>query len=373
MSAVRYENRRPDIDWLRVLATYLLFVFHTAKVYDVSPFYQLKNGELSPSLDIFTGFIHQWHMPLFFLLAGWSVFPSLRKRKARGFVRERSARLFLPFALGCIWLCPPLQYVYARTALGYTGTFFEFVPEFFTSLKYFSWSHLWFLIYLFTFALLYLPLFVWLTRRQPSPRRKKRWLLYAPLPVLVLIQLSLRPIWPGWMNLYDDWANFTYYSVFFISGFLLSRSEDLRQALRREWRRAGWICLAAQAALFTIHVLLTLQWPRTLWAIFAIASFTAVMFLLGLADHLIHKTHRWLPYLVDSAMPIYILHQGFIILIGVFIVQLPWPIAAKYPVHLLAAVAATLAAYHFLVRPFNIVRVIMGARRIKPARGQGME
>ena len=73
------NSRRYDIDWLRVFATYLLFAFHVSKVFDVSPFYQIKNAELSESLDYFTGFVHLWHMPLFFLLAGGhTLFPPCR-------------------------------------------------------------------------------------------------------------------------------------------------------------------------------------------------------------------------------------------------------------------------------------------------------
>ena len=52
-------ERRNDIDWLRIGATYLLFVFHIAKIFDVEPFYHLKNGDLSWELNYFTGFIHQ--------------------------------------------------------------------------------------------------------------------------------------------------------------------------------------------------------------------------------------------------------------------------------------------------------------------------
>ena len=38
----------------------------------------------------------------------------------------------------------------------FSGSFFDFLPRFFTSVDYFSWSHLWFVIYLLTFTLLYL-------------------------------------------------------------------------------------------------------------------------------------------------------------------------------------------------------------------------
>jgi len=47
-------QRRYDVDWLRVFATYLLFVFHVGKVFDVPPFYHIKNAELSDGLGFLT-------------------------------------------------------------------------------------------------------------------------------------------------------------------------------------------------------------------------------------------------------------------------------------------------------------------------------
>jgi peptidoglycan/LPS O-acetylase OafA/YrhL len=76
--------RRLDVDWLRIFAVYLLFPFHVGKVFDVAPFYHLKNAELSGAMGFFTGFVHQWHMRLLFVLAGWSLLASLRGSAAAG-------------------------------------------------------------------------------------------------------------------------------------------------------------------------------------------------------------------------------------------------------------------------------------------------
>ena len=83
------RNRRPDIDWLRVFATYLLFVFHVGKVFDPAPFYHVRNADLSFAFLVVCGFISLWHMPLFFFLAGWSLFSSLQARGTAAFAKER--------------------------------------------------------------------------------------------------------------------------------------------------------------------------------------------------------------------------------------------------------------------------------------------
>jgi len=146
-------RRRYDVDWLRVFATYLLLVFHVGKVFDVPPFYHIKNGALSDGLGFLTGFIHQWHMPLFFLLAGWSAYGSLSTRGAGTFLRERVGRILIPFIAGCVLLCPFLKYIELLAGMQMTITggiahapfhesFFEFLPTFFTRLDRFTWAHL---------------------------------------------------------------------------------------------------------------------------------------------------------------------------------------------------------------------------------------
>ncbi|MCX5738570.1 MAG: acyltransferase family protein, partial [Proteobacteria bacterium] len=79
-SSARTSDRRADLDALRVFAVYLLFAFHSAKVYDPYPWYHVWSPDLIPGIERFTGFVHLWHMPLLFLLAGWSLAASLQTR-----------------------------------------------------------------------------------------------------------------------------------------------------------------------------------------------------------------------------------------------------------------------------------------------------
>jgi len=49
--------RRPDIDSLRVRATYMLLLFHTAMVFNPAPFFHIRNSEQSFLLLILCGFV----------------------------------------------------------------------------------------------------------------------------------------------------------------------------------------------------------------------------------------------------------------------------------------------------------------------------
>ncbi|MEB2346119.1 MAG: acyltransferase [Deltaproteobacteria bacterium] len=382
--------RRRDIDWLRVIAVYLLFVFHVAMVFNPAPFYHIRNGEQSLVMLVGAGFISLWHMPLFFLLAGWSAYSSLKLRGTEAFARERVLKLWVPLVTGCVLLMPAIKYFELRSGLdaNYTGlyvspslqlsfapviptglpvmepfeeSFLEFLPTFFTQLDRFTWAHLWFVAYLLVFTVLFLPLFRWLRDRRGELTRAPGWWVYLPIVPLVLVQVFLRPHWPGLQNLYDDWANVGYYSTYLLAGFLLARYPALEHAVHREWRRALVVGLATTLVLL-LGVLGVFAAPSVLLAGSAVAGWCFVLALLGAAHRFLISVRTGLPYLTESAFPVYWLHQSAIVLIGYPILHLELGIATKYTLLLIASVCATLAVYHCVVRRSTITRFCVGMK-----------
>lgn len=372
-----YPRRRHDVDWLRVFATWLLFAFHAGKVFDIPPFYSVKNAELSPAMGLFTGFVHQWHMPLFFLLAGWSAFGSLKARGPSRYALERVQRLLLPLVFGILAICPPIRWIELRQGFFATPSgqllaaepgigFLAFLPRYFTPGGV-TWSHLWFLAYLFTFSLLYLPLLARIARAAVRPRITP-WpqaAVWAPIVPLVLVQWTLRSRWPGFQNLIDDWANFAYYSLYFGIGFALARFPGFERAVQQSGRAGGWLGLAAfgglviswnyrsqgsAAAVFASHTLS------------AVAGWCVVVFWLGLASRRLAFSNRALVYLSESAFPVYVLHQLAVVLLAAWIVTLPLGIAAKFAMLVPLSAGATLALFHFVVRPLGPLRFFLGMK-----------
>jgi fucose 4-O-acetylase-like acetyltransferase len=390
-------TRRVDVDWLRVFATYLLFPFHAAMVFNPAPFYHVRNADLSMTMLAFTGFISLWHMPLFFLLAGWSIVSSLRTRGGAGFVRERVLRLGVPLLVGCVFLMPPIKYLELASGLdaNYRGlfvspalqegfrrvipgglpeaapfheTFRQFLPTFYTQLDRFTWAHLWFVAYLFTFTLLYRPLFSWVVRRSRELRRVPALWIYAPILPLALVQLVLRPHWPGLQNLYDDWANVAYYSIYLFAGVLLARHGACEDAVGAErWRALG--VGGATTLVLLLALLGVVTSPAVLLAGSAVAGWCFVLSLLGFARHASLSDGPVLAYLVESALPVYVLHQLALVVIGYWVVGLSLGIAMKFALLVFCALAATLAVYHFVVRPLPPLRFAFGMRpRVCPVR-----
>ena len=96
-----------------------------------------------------------------------------------------------------------------------------------------TWNHLWFLVYLFTFTFLGLPLFFYVKGEKAksvitkiaSFLSKRMNLLLLVIPLLS-VELFLRDRWPDNRNLVADWYNFTFYFIILLYGYFFA-SVDL--------------------------------------------------------------------------------------------------------------------------------------------------
>jgi glucan biosynthesis protein C len=164
--------RRYDIDWLRVLAMLMIFLFHTARTFDNMDWH-IKNKQLDFGMTIFVNIVAQWIMPLFFMLSAMSAYHALRHRKDKEYISERFKRLVIPFVFGVFVLIPPQVYVERVNHSQFVGSFTEFLPHYFEGLYgfggNFAWMglHLWYLGALFIFTVLTLPFIRYIYRRKP--------------------------------------------------------------------------------------------------------------------------------------------------------------------------------------------------------------
>ena len=174
--AAKESARLHYLDWLRVLAILMVFLYHASKPFDVNTWH-VQNAQRSEGIMVFLGFFYPWGMPFFFLIAGTGTWFALRRRTGRQYAEERVKRLLIPYIAGCILLWPIMLYLQwlhiTRLPVGqdgaWQGTFMQFVllhhagftPRWFGEVGF----HLWFLGFLFSFSLLGLPLFMWLKRK----------------------------------------------------------------------------------------------------------------------------------------------------------------------------------------------------------------
>jgi peptidoglycan/LPS O-acetylase OafA/YrhL len=373
-------DRQYYIDWLRAGAMFLLLFYHTGRLFNEDNWH-LKNPVQSPGIDTFTSVIDLWQMPLFFLVAGAAVWFSIGSRGAGTFTKERALRLFVPLIFGMLVLVPPQVYLERIFDGDFTGSFLAWYPHTFqgtystdsAATGNLSWHHLWFLAYLFVFSMILLPLFRYFRREDKKPLVEgmanffsKPGAIYLPVIPLIIIDIFLRPIYGyGNQNLVNDWANFLFYILVFFYGFLMVSDSRIMQAVKRH----TWVSLAALAVLIVLVVMMDngvfgsefiigILWPIGTWL--------ALLIFAGLAMRLINFTNRLLRYANDAVLPVYILHQTLIIILGYFVIQWDWPVAAKY-FFIVGCVFVSALAIYEVVRRNGVTRFLFGIKTRKQA------
>lgn len=372
-------SRLDYLDWLRVIATLSVFAFHSARFFDVFSDWHVRNSTTWLGGSIIVGFFSQWIMPIFFVLAGASTFLSLRSRGGRPFLKERALRLLVPMAVGTTLVVAPQAYLelFSRGKLG-DETFLQFYPQYLASLPGriagLDFYHLWFLPWLFFFSLLALPLFLpfkgggSLLARLGS-HIGNRWLLLAILAVpLALIDTFARPEGLFGTRGMGGWC-LPAYLVFFISGYMIFASRATQDALKKlRWIAPALTILATASLIPLIDVLANpgltygTGWHALAQSLQALNTWCLMIILFNAGSGWLNFRNRFLDYAAEAVLPFYILHQSVIIVVGYFVCQWDADPALKYLCILAISFAAIMAIYEFLIRRWNITRLLFGMR-----------
>ena len=123
-------ERRYDIDWLRIITLFMVFVYHCSRFFDEYPWH-IKNGDISVGITFAFTFLGGIGMPLFFIISGMASFFFLGMAKPGLYVKARFVRIMIPF-LFALFTQIPIQVYLDRLIDGeFAGTFFEFYPHYF--------------------------------------------------------------------------------------------------------------------------------------------------------------------------------------------------------------------------------------------------
>ena len=67
------SNRRYELDWLRVLAIMIVFLYHSTRFFNLGDWH-VKNDDTYVWVEIWNIFVTRWMMPIFFMISGASLF-----------------------------------------------------------------------------------------------------------------------------------------------------------------------------------------------------------------------------------------------------------------------------------------------------------
>jgi peptidoglycan/LPS O-acetylase OafA/YrhL len=107
------------------------------------------------------------------------------------------------------------------------------------------------------------------------------------------------------------------------------------------------------------------------WCLRSLSSWCWVLAFAGLARQYLTRRSPFLDYANEAVLPVYVLHQTVILAVGYFVVQWAIPGLLKWAVIFVLSLTIIMALYEFLIRRFNVMRVLFGLKpRPKAPRAQ---
>lgn len=353
------NNRRYDIDWLRVIAIGLLLIYHIAIAFQPWGVFIgfMQSPESLESIWIPMSALNVWRIPLLFFVSGMGVWFALQKRSLKSLLLERAGRIFLPFVFGLLFIVPIHQLLWQN----YYNQDLTWIP---------GPAHLWFLGNISIYVLILSPLFVYLKEKEDS--RVKSWLqrLFCnPLSIFVLaipFVLETVLIHPEPYELYAlTWHGFVLGFLCFLTGFCCMLGGDTFWPTVLKWR---WVYLGTGLALFLVRLLVfELKGPEVLLPVETLFWIFGVF---GLGYKHLNRKSKALHALSQAAYPVYIVHMIWLYLGAYLILPLEIPVVVKF----LAAIAFTAAgcfANYEIIRRINWLRPLFGLNRIKKVNEEG--
>jgi glucan biosynthesis protein C len=320
-------------------------------------------------------FLHNWRMPLLFMISGAGTFYSLKNMSPGRYLLERARRLLVPLIAGIFILVPVQVYI---EKINQYQSLLAFYPHMFNGIYpqgNFSWHHLWFIAYLFVIALIISP-FLNLLRssRFMALVGNMERIFIQPLGLnlviipLLISQIILRMFFEQETHdLVNDWATFTCYLIFFLAGFILLPVKSIAGAMSK-YRR---LYLAETAVMMIVMLMVQgqVQSVRAAEVIYDVAalvmSWTCAVAVTGYGRKYLDHNSGFRKTANEAIYPFYLLHQPALVITGYLIVRLSIPDLWKAILITTTSLVLILSVYWFIIRPLNIPRVLFGMKPLR--------
>ncbi|MBQ4889557.1 acyltransferase [Shewanella sp. MMG014] len=371
---LNYDSRYSELDWLRVILIFAVFLHHVLMPFNGDDWH-IMNTESSKLLDDTMVYFEQFRLPTLFFISGAGCVILLSKISVKQFFKDKFTRLFIPLLAGSILIIPPQTYIENINEL---DSFWQAYPA--LALK-FELNHLWFIEYLIVFSVISIPINAMFQSRLGqgvisiiANMSQLKIGLLCLVVILIFIKIFFSIYLPSDGHKIENLSSSSYYFFFFVTGMLFIRSTTIWQAIRDQ-RRINLFALVVFSALFyayyfspdlSEYLSLNVRWGIW-WLVCCLVAWSALLSMLGYAQHYLTVTPNWLKESNQLIYPFYILHQTVIVVIGYFVISLEASISIKITLLFTASFTLTSAICALLIRPFNVFRALFGLKLIKSA------
>jgi hypothetical protein len=377
------QDRRTDLDWLRITAFGLLIFYHVGMFYVTWDFH-VKSSRASDAIEPVMLITNSWRLLLLFIISGAATRFMADKMKAGQLAGSRMGRLLPPLLLAVFVIVPPQSYYEIVEALAHLGlpqspTLDNFYLKYVTASGHWcdasgclitpTYNHMWFVAYLAIYTLLLIALL-------PLLRRAPAWLgklidgpglFLTPWLFLTITRITLFPSFGETHDFRNDWYLHLVDFSGFLFGFAIAKYDAFFRACMK-WRFAA---LAAAFAAWFAFVLFyrayeVVEPPEMLrFAFRGVRELQAWGFILaafGFAyRHFRNADGPVRRYLTEAIFPFYLVHQTAIIIAGHYLDPLQLPLWLEASLIILATLLTCLGTYE-LARRVSWLRPWFGLR-----------
>jgi hypothetical protein len=367
--------RLSELDWLRVILIFAVFLHHVCMPFNGDGWH-IMNNESSKVLDDIMVYFEQFRLPILFFISGVGSVILLSKVTAKKFILDKVTRLLIPLIIGSLLIVPPQSYIEN------INNFQSYFQEFPALALNFETNHLWFIEYLFVFALLAIPLNIMLHSKfgevlnsSVSKLTKFKGGLFLLVGLLIAIKINFSLMFPNDDNKIENLSSSTFYFFFFISGMVFIRNNSVWQAIC-EQRFNHLIILLLSTGIFygyyyspdlSEYLSSDTRWSIW-WGVCCLVAWSALLTILGYAQYYLTNTPKWLHLSNELIYPFYIFHQTVIVVIGFYVINWQTSIAIKIISLFVLSFFVTSSLCFLVIKPFNILRFMFGLKpHKKPA------
>jgi peptidoglycan/LPS O-acetylase OafA/YrhL len=378
---IKTSKRRYELDWLRVWAILIVFIYHSTRFFNLGDFH-VKNVNTFVWVEIWNVFATRWMMPLFFVISGASLFYAIGKSGGWSrFYNDKFLRLMIPVLFASVTHGALQVYLERLTHGQFSGSFFSFLPKYFNGVYLgigmpgnfaFHGMHLWYLLFLFIYSLICYRFFIWLkgSGREILNRITTFFtmpgLIYLGFPVPLLIMKVLIP--PTVIDVGNGGWGFLYYIWFLISGFMIVSSDQLQKHIKN----LRWISLLLGVIISAVYLYQLFspsrlvfpawigEWIYTLLSFFS--AWTWIFAILGFGMRFLAFNRPILRYANEGVLPFFILHQTVLLVIGYFVMTWEIPDVLKWAIVFTSSFIIIMTLYTLLVQKFELFRFLFGMK-----------
>ena len=379
--------RRYDLDWIRVIIILNLVPFHLVGLMLYVPEFSnvSSTSVIATLMSAYMVQVMPWHMPLLFLIAGYSAAVSLSQRSLYVYSVERLQRLLVPLLFFMLTIGALAYYISPGniSSRSVSDLLFDYYPYYLKTLFISEqgirprWAHLWFVGYLLIFNLVAVPILLKIGQQGLKTftsflRNNVAWF---PIIIFSSIVATLGARWPLFIydlrNVFDDWAYVAENLFAFTIGYLIFFDDGILTSINRRLRIWTILCVGSSVMqlVFAIKYQLSFYDASNMGrhllysVVIGVNTWSTICLVLSLFHrYLVNTNNSLLRYMKKVSFPFYILHLPIILALGLYTKPLELGVLPEFLLLAIGTTLITTLVYELLIKPFNISQVLFGVK-----------